>query len=443
MLVILQNNKIVGVDKELLENLGIELEELSAFINTLSLQLASLQNEHIDISNRPYKVKHIPMLSTTQIEVFDISPAESYAEESIKEEPALGFEIKEPEKPAEPEIGDISIIEPEKEKTEETEEKIDISLPETPIQSSLPEEDITLNNIIPETEPEIKPLAEPEIQTFETSATPQEETTPIQTLDNIIPPVEEEPQKASQEPVPQPTEIHEEKPIDESIKEELEKALESPSELLEEEQEEIEISFEDDLDEIIQILNLPPKEFNETIVEELNKASEELGIPYEDLEEWYYQLLDQIKDEKKPIYKYIQNSDYTSLHESYHKLKGAALNLRLSKIALILKKLDELSKNNERIEKIKKITDDFYTIIENEIEYLSSEAHASENSKEEDADQSEEVKEIEDIIIETIKNYLTTQNEEQFQKDKKYIEKLLNKKIDSIEDLQNLIKGLE
>ena len=185
----------------------------------------------------------------------------------------------------------------------------------------------------------------------------------------------------------------------------------------------IEISFEDDLEEIRNILNMNKEEFGKTITSELQKASQELGIDYKDLMNWYEELIQQIKDEKSNIYNNINEKNYNNLHKSYHKLKGAALNLRISKIAIILKKLDELSKNKENIEKIRKITDDFYNLIENESNLKN--------------------KHIEDIILITIQNYLNTQNEAQFQKDKKHIEKLLQTKINSIKDLQKYIKELQ
>jgi len=224
--------------------------------------------------------------------------------------------------------------------------------------------------------------------------------------------------------------------FEEKIKLEFSKTKEISS--LKEERE-IEISFEDDLEEVREILSSSKNDFNNAIINELKKASDELGIDYNELVTWFNQLIEQIKGEKKHLYKYILTKNYNSLHESYHKLKGAALNLRLSKIAIVLKKLDELSKNQEDIEKIKLITDDFYKLIENDsVEIQQTKENGQKNQTSDKPD-----KFIEDIVLQTIQTYLQTQNEAQFEKDKKYIEKLLNTKIDSIEDLQNIIKGLK
>jgi len=210
--------------------------------------------------------------------------------------------------------------------------------------------------------------------------------------------------------------------FEEKIKLEFSKTKEISS--LKEERE-IEISFEDDLEEVREILSSSKNDFNNAIINELKKASDELGIDYNELVTWFNQLIEQIKGEKKHLYKYILTKNYNSLHESYHKLKGAALNLRLSKIAIVLKKLDELSKNQEDIEKIKLITDDFYKLIENDSIEIKQTKENNQSSDQPD-------KMIEDIVIQTIKTYLQTQNEAQFEKDKKYIEKLLNTKINSL-----------
>jgi sensor histidine kinase YesM len=49
---------------------------------------------------------------------------------------------------------------------------------------------------------------------------------------------------------------------------------------------------------------------------------------------------------------------------------------------------------------------------------------------------------IKNFVLNTIRYYLETQDEKKFQKDKKYIEKLLNINIDSINDLENVLKDV-
>ncbi len=187
---------------------------------------------------------------------------------------------------------------------------------------------------------------------------------------------------------------------------------------------EIKISFENSFDEINEILSLDKKEANELIAEELQKASQDLGINYQTIHDLYIDLINQFESEKKEFYKAIENNDYEKIHQVAHKLKGAALNLRLSKLALILKNIDEESKANKPIEQIKFLVDKFYNFVD----------------KIKNQENSEIPESMKSLILNTIKNYLATQNEKKFKKDIKYIEKILNIKINSLEDLQKLVK---
>ena len=341
MFIIIENNKITGIERNLLNDLNITLESISEFINTLELQIASLTGSQLNINNKTFNVNEIEMISTKNIKIFQLKES-SNSNVKIKEEPSLNPD-------------DLLATPKEDISTEKNSEK-----------------------------------------------------------ENI----EEEPTTDS---------------LDFSNQEPLKEPLKHNEINLGKESEEIEISFKDDLDEIKEILELSTAEFNKLIEEELQKASNELGIDIKDLKDWYLQLLEQIQEEKSTIYKNIKKADYDALHKNYHKLKGAALNLRLSKIAIILKKLDELSKDKEDINKIKKITDDFYLLFEHKTKTSSQEK-----------DEITPIKNsfLEKIIIQTIQTYLKTQDEERFKKDKKYIEKVLGQKIESIEDLQKFVKGI-
>ena len=311
MIIILKNNKIIGVDKKLLIDLNIELNNISNFINILDLKINELQKEPIIINEKYYNVTKKDIISLENIEI---------------------YELKEIEKP----------------------DDLDILLTQQ-------------HQIIEESKFEA-----PYIQIEEPS-----------NPDNLDISLIQQPKVS----------------------------------------EEIEISFDNELEEIREFLS-NNKEFENLIHKELQKASEELGIEYEQLIEFYNQLIEQIKEEKEYIHQYISQKNYENLHKSYHKLKGAALNLRLSHLASILKKLDELSKSKEDIEIIANITNDFYKIIEQK-------QTKEKNIKKE---------QINDTILKVIQNYLTNQNEKDFQKDKKHIEKLLNTKLSSLEDLKKIIK---
>ena len=393
MLVISENNKITGVEKNLLEVLDIDLTSLSNIINILTLQLSSLQNTDIHINNKSFSVDEIEILSAKNIKIFNLK----LKNENVFEEP----ETKE-------------IFKNE-------------VLKESEIQNDFNADDflsIQTEKISPE--PEVKPQNE-EIQPLDIA--PKIENTPEP---SIMPHIEE----ISPEPEikPQNEEIHS---VESTPKTEQTSFLGIKTDKTEEEfstaqTDVIEITFEDDLEEVIEILK-NKKEFGNSVDTELKKASEELGIDYNELKNWYGQLIEQIIEEKNSIYKFLKEKDYNNLHKSYHKLKGAALNLRLSKIAIILKKLDELSKNRENIEKIKQITDDFYHLIE---ETPNNEKNQAVINGIKTTDRY-----IEDIVIKTIQTYLETQDEKRFEKDKVYIERLLNTKINNIEELKNIIKG--
>jgi HPt (histidine-containing phosphotransfer) domain-containing protein len=408
MLIITKNGQITGIEKQLLNTLDIDLHRISDFVNTVELQLSSINSDPLNINGKLFQIKKIELASTDDINLFNLDPL---SEDNITtSEYSYNFETEET-------LPEPKLIEESHYTAPEMEEKF---------------------SEVPEKEPEEK---ENLIQnTEDLILIPQEEETPNEPEPDVLNigliDTADKETDYKEEKVEEPEHqlnIHEEK-IEFEIPHGTEETKESELTIPEEENV-IEISFEDDLEEIRNILSKNKDEFNSLVASELKKASEELGIEYEELVNWYNQLIEQIKDEKSSIYKFIKDKDYTNLHESYHKLKGAALNLRLSQIALILKKLDELSKKGEDIEKIKLITDDFYKILENESVNIDEKQSTDENSKPAD-------KYIEKIVLKTIQSYLNNQNETQFQKDKKYIEKLLNTKINSIEDLQKLIKGL-
>lgn len=190
-------------------------------------------------------------------------------------------------------------------------------------------------------------------------------------------------------------------------------------------EDEIKISFENTFDEINEILSLNKEEANQLIAEELQKASQDLGIDYQMINDLYLDLIKQFENEKKEFYKAIDENNYEKLHQTAHKLKGAALNLRLSKLALILKNIDEESKAHKPMEQIKFLVDKFYDFV---------------NKIKNDSTSSEIPESIKNLILITIKDYLANQNEKKFKKDIKYIEKILNTKINSLEDLQKLVK---
>jgi HPt (histidine-containing phosphotransfer) domain-containing protein len=219
------------------------------------------------------------------------------------------------------------------------------------------------------------------------------------------------------------------------------------------------LQFEDDFEEVRELLHEDAATAREKVKEELQKASMELGIPEDLGAELFKELIGQIMGERDHFQKIIKHRDYEELHKTAHKLKGAALNLRLSQIALILKMIDEYSKRREPIETIAELVNSFYQFMEkvkDVDQVLGGAAPASTATptpepapapKEEPKAAEPEKKEeapapkprLTRVIIKTIRKYLEIGDEEKFQKDKKHIEKLLKTKLNSLEDLRKFI----
>ena len=348
MILIFKDDKLVGIEKGLLNELNVDLATLNNIISPIELNIHTLKNESINILSKNFKISEKPILSVENIKVFELIP-QSFSNETITTE------------------------------TLETPKSLEEELFKETLLNLEQENKTDLINISPEKE--LQSIASAENEPIENKNT------------NLL---------NKEELIPKPKE------------------------------EEITISFNDEYDEINQILTLDKEKAKDLINQDLQKASKDLGIDIETLNNLFKTLLDQI-EENKPVFKEaLQQRDYDKLHKTAHLLKGAALNLRLSNIALILKTIDEESKKGSPIEKIEFLVNQFYSFIEK----------IKEENKKENSNISISMPEnIKQLIIQTIKNYLATQNEKKFKKDLKYIEKLLNVKINSVEELENLVKA--
>ena len=84
--------------------------------------------------------------------------------------------------------------------------------------------------------------------------------------------------------------------------------------------------------------------FSNLIIKELEQAEKELDIDKQTLEELLIDVINQIYEHKILFFNYLNEENYEKLHKIAHKLKGAALSLRLKTIGEILKNIDNLSK---------------------------------------------------------------------------------------------------
>jgi HPt (histidine-containing phosphotransfer) domain-containing protein len=379
MILIVKDSKIEAVDKRLLDLLGASLENISNLVTLLEMEIASINNSKIEIGNKKFKIKKLPLLSIENIEVFDLLTEE---------------------------ISKTTIPSTQKEEFAPKEEKLDFGLNIEPISEMKEEPSFIQPQIQPQEEFKIEPepiKIEPIQENKEFSFIEPAETT-------ITP--KEEPQIQLQET----QELKKLKPKEPTL---AEPTLEPT-----EEEGVISLNFEDEFSEIEEMLNQSAEEGKKNLQNELENAARELSIDIDTIYELKDELFDMFIKEKEALQKAIKNKNYDEIHKIAHKLKGAALNLRLSNLAMILKKIDEISKQKKDIHKIEYLTDKFYKYLDKVNTKIKPKIP----------------KEIRNLILKTVEEYLQSQNEKKFQRDKKYIEMLLNVKINSIEDLQNIIK---
>ncbi|WP_457563203.1 hypothetical protein [Caminibacter pacificus] len=381
MILVMQNNQIVGIDKSLLNFLEIDLHNLSEAINKIELEISALQNKSFTINNKSLKVSKIDLISLQDISLYQMTPD---TVNNINETPSINLNA----------LDELQTIKPLEIETPQIniEELVPISEDKKHEDISIIEELDNNQEISPKINFEdelfnIKPEIEPTKENFNEISKPQ----------NLSLESESIPSEPSEIALP---------------KEETQQPIS------------ISISFEDELSEVQEILNLPEEEAKTLINQEVKQAAQELGIDETMTKELLVDLYKQIENEKHNFQKALNNKDYESLHKISHKLKGAALNLRLSKLAYILKVIDEKSKQKASIDTLKELVNKFYEFVD---KINDKKVNIS--------------PEIRNIIMKTVQEYLETQNEKKFKKDKKYIEKLLNKRIDSVEDLKNILKG--
>ena len=77
MLVVIENNKVKGIEKKLLDLLKINLSELPEVINTIDLQIDSLTSKPLKIKNFEFEISEIEILSLEDIKIFELTLKES------------------------------------------------------------------------------------------------------------------------------------------------------------------------------------------------------------------------------------------------------------------------------------------------------------------------------------------------------------------------------
>ena len=389
MVVIIKNGKITAIDKKLLNIFNADMSTLNEIISPLEMNIASIKTGNISILSKEFKILEIPVLSVDDIKIFDLTPL---ASDSLSEEILPPADMHSETSPS---LED-ELLKNYTPKTEENENLLSsVSIDdEFNVASKNNEKFSDLNSLLNKTE--------------------ENKYSDAFNLEKDLFPAKEN--NAFTEPVLTDKDI-----------------------VASKEEEEITISFNDEFDEINNILAMNKENAKKLLEHDLQKASKDLGIDIPTLYNLLNNLFKQIEENRQVFTTALEQKDYDIIHETAHSLKGAALNLRLSNIALILKTIDEESKKASSIAKLEFLINQFYTFID---KIKDNENEHSQNKITQDNKEHIKISEpIKNMILQTIKNYLSTQNEKKFKKDLKYIEKLLNTKIGSIEELENLCKA--
>ncbi len=417
MIIIFQNNEIIGIDKKLLSFLNITLENLSSFLKEIELELKSLLNEEIIINNQSFNVKKADILSPFDIKIFDLSPKEKQEINMTEATIDLSNDLK----PLNLELSEPFTIDLQKENQNSTLENSNLDLTKDNINLN---ENIELKkiksdtnlineNITKENNLNIEKVDIPNIDTLNNiSLQSTKNNLDIETSNYNL---NHEPSNLTNNEDLLQSYIETEKQDLSINNEENTSSLNNI----------ISLNFEDEFSEIEKMLNQSKEEASKNLEKELETAAKELEIDIDTIYDLKNELFEMLKQEKSNFFKALKTKNYIQLHKIAHKLKGAALNLRLSNLAYILKQIDEFSKSKKDLHKIEYLINKFY-------EYLDKLSVNKPKNK--------IPKEIKSLILNTIEDYLTTQNEKKFKKDLKYIEKILNKKINSLEELEEIIK---
>ena len=81
---------------------------------------------------------------------------------------------------------------------------------------------------------------------------------------------------------------------------------------------------------------------------------------------------DQTDDDIQSISNALANNDFETISAATHRLKGDYNNMRLSELALIAKKIEEISKNNKNIEEIGLLLEEFKVLYNKIKNFISS-----------------------------------------------------------------------
>jgi HPt (histidine-containing phosphotransfer) domain-containing protein len=369
ILVISDNDTIIGSDKEFLNNKSFEeLKSSISEIDIIKLQ-TEVDNFEFTLNNKEYSVtktkiltengymnlfnfKLIKSLSSSESD-FQIEPVTSPEPElsfnPVEEEPKSDFQI-------EPITSDNSNNNIEND--EEIQFDLGFSLSDTdtneeePLTS--PEPELSFNPIEdePKSDFQIEPVTSPEPE-FSFNPIEEESKSDFQ----IEPTPDNAPEKEEELDFGLETEPEPKKPVTKMEVKNMDigEEIELDFGIVDETENKIEIDKK-----ILEFLSLPKNELDIFIHKELEQAAKDLSIDMDTINEFFDEFIQQVKDEQEFFENEIASQNYEDLHKSAHKLKGVALNLRLEKFGELFKTIDNLSKQRVQIDKIKELIDKLY-----------------------------------------------------------------------------------
>jgi HPt (histidine-containing phosphotransfer) domain-containing protein len=362
VILIISEDKIIGADKDFLDNFSLEElnKKFSIYLN---------KNEYEDENNK-YEIKHFNVLN---YEILIFSKKE---EGVIDLENLLQVKVDENEKNEQKnlnsDIEDNNIIDLDNllqgESTENENKNEDISTIDLDslIIDSTDDKNIENNNLDLINESEIKPL---DLNLDEL------------TIDNNTPTIS----LSSQQEEITEFKIPKENPFELLKKRKEEKKVKNQGLKINFNKKETKKEEDEDIFCVVELFNKKREEIKEIVNKELEKASKELTIDMDTMHSFFNDIITQLKNEKDAVYKALDKADYDYLISFAHKIKTSLLNLRMTNLAEIFVTLDNMLIVRENISVVRRLVDKIYGNIDlfsNKKDELIIDANLSQRDRE-------------------------------------------------------------
>lgn len=132
------------------------------------------------------------------------------------------------------------------------------------------------------------------------------------------------------------------------------------------EEKNVDLSLTKETESAEQLVEEKETQTEQESIYDYKKASKELEIDEEFLKELVYEFIDQAEELKDKIFDSLENGDTEKAHTLFHKIKGAAANLRIEQANEIL----SATRGEDDIDKLKVIANDFYEFLDKFKDYV-------------------------------------------------------------------------